>query len=40
MSLFKKTFGHERRESGKRLDRLVLGLIIVAVLIGLYARLN
>ena len=37
MTLFKKVFGHERSESGKTLDRLVLGLIIVGGLVILYA---
>jgi hypothetical protein len=33
MSLFKKLFGHERSESGKSLDRLVLALIVIGVAI-------
>jgi hypothetical protein len=37
MSLFKRTFGHERSASGKTLDRLVFGCILVSVAIGLYA---
>jgi hypothetical protein len=37
MSLFKRTFGHERDAAGKTLDRLVFGCIIVGVAIGLYA---
>jgi hypothetical protein len=37
MTLFKKIFGHERSESGKSLDRLVLGLIIIVGLVILYA---
>ena len=31
MSLFKGIFGHERSESGKSLDRLVLTLIVIGV---------
>ena len=37
MSIFKRTFGHERSASGRSLDRLVLGCIVAAVAIGLYA---
>jgi hypothetical protein len=37
MTLFKKIYGHERSESGKSLDRLVLTCIIFVVLVGLYA---
>jgi hypothetical protein len=37
MSLFKRTFGHERDAAGKTLDSLVFGCILVGVAIGLYA---
>lgn len=40
MTLFKRAFGQERSASGKSLDRLVLGLIIVGALVGLYACHN
>jgi hypothetical protein len=37
MSIFKRTFGHECSASGKTLDRIVFGCILVGVTIGLYA---
>jgi hypothetical protein len=36
MRLFKRVFGHERSESGKSLDRLVLALILIGVAIAVY----
>jgi hypothetical protein len=37
MSLFKRVFGHERDAAGKSLDRVVLGFIVLAILVTLYA---
>jgi hypothetical protein len=38
MILFEKIFGHKRDAAGKSLDRLVLGIIVIAVLLkGVYS---